>query len=273
MEYTLSLCDIYPLIRKDCADARHFLQMCERKSGFSFSRIHLGGSFCGRAFLADVEDAFRRFAPVCREMRLSITLTIPLFTEQELTAGKQVIHRLLAQYGQSIDEVTVNDGGMYRFVSEIWNIPINTGRLMHKQLRDPRYPEHEQELTVVSPDFFPAAGMELDAVTRRIQIDGFSGVIAIHTPYTYWTTGKLCHISGMGADVYMKFNPNHRCGVDCGKMFFKYESRGGNLFYQVGNTVYYKTTLPEIASAAKLRVIWTPLEFWEESHEYSGSHQ
>ena len=97
MEYTLSLCDIYPLIRKDCADARHFLQMCERKSGFSFSKIHLGGSFCGRAFLADVEDAFRRFAPVCREMRLSITLTIPLFTEQELTAGKQVIHRLLAQ--------------------------------------------------------------------------------------------------------------------------------------------------------------------------------
>lgn len=122
MEYSLSLCDIYPLIRNDCADAQDFFRMCEMKSGFSFSRIHLGGSFCGRAFLAGVEDSFRRFAPVCQAKQMNITLTIPLFTEREVAEGKQMVRRLLAQYAQCIDEVTVNDAGMFKFVSQTWNI-------------------------------------------------------------------------------------------------------------------------------------------------------
>lgn len=273
MEYALSLCDIFPILNIEQIDVEKFFCLCEQKSKYKFSRLCLGSNFCGRSFLFFGEKSFQVFANLCTTRKIKITLCVPLFTENELETGKQIIGKLLEQYRGLIDEITVNDAGMFKWVNEDFGLPVNTGRLMHKQLRDPRYPKHIKDITVVSPDYFPSYGMELDVVTSQIYIEDYSGTIAIHTPYTYWTTGKICQFSGLGADVFMKFNPGHLCRAECNKVVCKYITDEGMEFYQIGNSVFYKTELPQISAKNRLRILWMPLEIWEERYEYTRSHQ
>lgn len=265
MEYALAVQELFPALQIKYDSAEELISHCEHNSGSPVSRLYLGGSFCGRLFIKIAGRQFEFFAPYCLAHNLKISLTVPVFTEQHLAEGKRVIVELLKTYGGLIDEVSINDCAMYDFVSQSFSGRLFAGRLISKVVRDPRYPEYGRQSVRIPAPPVSVSGAELDASASELILEGASDdyIAAVYTPYSYISTGMICSYASFYLDVEKKFTPLDNCAAICGKYYTKHEDNAGNVFYHIGNTIYYASGYPRVTGASTVRQIWFPLDLWE----------
>lgn len=269
MEYALAVQELFPALYQQYNTAEQFMHTCAERYAIPISRIYLGASFCGRLFNVMTVSQFRFFSAYCTTHNMPVSLTIPIFTQQHLAEGKRVIQTILDTYGRLIDEVTVNDCGMYVWLRNQFKGRIFSGRLMNKVNRDPRYPAYGN-LPIRIPEVpFSVSGAELDSCASALIIESGHDefVAAVYSPYSFISTGETCSYASLYLDVAKKFTPVTACPVNCGRYYTRHEDSAGNIFYHIGNTIYFKAAFPKIIGTTNQRSICMPLELWEERHE------
>ena len=271
MEYALAIQELFPALSRLYQKPAELIFNCEQKNNFTISRIYLGGSFCGKLFNSTTAQQFEYFQHYCQSENIKISLTIPIFTERQLSLGKQICHNLLERYSELIDEVTINDYAMYEFIDNIFSGRILSGRLLNKVNRDPRYSKYGQEGISIPKLHLQISGAELDGCSSKIilenPIEDF--VAAIYYPYSFISTGMICSYAAIGKDIMSKFLLDGYCPVSCGKYYTKHDDRDGNYFYHIGNSIYYLSDFPKVIGASTVRMIWFPLDMWEDKSEHS----
>ncbi len=259
------MCELLPNFKARIGEPQDILN---RTDTVNARRIYLGSYFCPQVFCALTETDAKKWAKLCEERGKNITLVVPVATQKNLERVKKHLTMLLESFGDSLDELTVNDPGMLHYAAQL-GPKLTLGRLFSKDTRDPRYIEDKKREE--KPDLFNrfnleliqkyrVTGADLDAFHDRIDFseapDDFT--IGIHTPYTYMSTAQICQFASSGRPIDKKFRPNAPCALRCADHFVIYEPKRGGRFYRLGRTVYYDNHLPEITGCSKLRVLHFP---------------
>lgn len=244
----------------------------DNQIGEPLERIYGGSSFCSQYFLHT--NCWDKIIKYCRENEWKFTLTLPVFSQKDLCLAKDRIHDILEKGKDIADEVTVNDLGMLKYISETYDVRINLGRLFFKDSRDVRVRAyHEGE---ISPNLLSCRsyftegndkikGIELDPVTRYIDLSkaDLEGIaLGVHSPFCYMTTGNICKFASIHKDVEKKFRPNAQCHLECFGIYEHYSEKFQGKYADLirfGRTVYYYNNACRIAGKKIERKIFFPV--------------
>lgn len=246
--------------------------ICDNQITEPLERIYSGSSFCSQYFLhlACWDKLFK----YCREEGWKLTVTLPVFSQKDLNRAKEKIKDILEKGKNIADEVTVNDLGMLKYISENYDIRINLGRLFFKDPRDVRvriYQEGEISPNLLSCKSYymegndKVKGIELDPTNRYIDLSrcDLEGIeLGVHSPFCYMTTGNICKFASIHKDVEQKFRPNSQCRMECFKIYEhykeKFQGKSADMI-RLGRTVYYYNNGSRIAGKKIDRKMYFPV--------------
>ena len=235
-------------------------------------RIYAGSSFCSQYFLHLA--CWDKLLDCCRENGWKLTLTLPIFSQKDLQPAKERIQEILEKGRDVADEVTVNDLGMLKYISETYEIRVNLGRLFFKDSRDIRV-RHYQE-GEISPNLLSSRsyfiegndkikGIELDPTNRYIDLSKceLEGIdLGVHSPFCYMTTGNICKFASIHTKPEEKFRPNAKCHMECAGIYEHYkanfEGKNADLI-RFGRTVYFYNNGSRIAGKRIDRKMYFPI--------------
>lgn len=239
----------------------------EKESMNPYKRIYIGSYFCAEYFM---NLSSHRITKILSELsnndesiKYSITLVVPIFTQKNFKEAKTLIEKLMNEFNQNIDEITINDYGMLKYVHDQFqvekkfNVKINAGRILSKDYREPRYPDYfNQEwvpkiLNSYAEKIFKqygVSGLEFDLTHRVLNFKNQeqSFDLAIHTPFAYMTTGKICEYASINSDVKQKFRPNKSCTLECNNCLIQYDVSNERNWFRLGRTIYFANANCEI---------------------------
>lgn len=195
-------------------------------------------------------------------------MTVPVFSQKDLTEGKAKVVSLCQKNADLIDEVTVNDPGMLLFLQQTITQKLNIGRLFFKEPRDIRVEPYFS--AVLSPKFpmihgDKATGAELDASNQQMDLSMVAShveTIAVHAPYCYMTVGNICKFASTSLPIEKKFRPNGPCHMNCSTMFevtTAHQKERELQLLRIGRTVYYYNGLVTYSSVNPDRTIYFPV--------------
>ncbi len=237
----LNLCEI---LNEENAK-KIFYSMVEGKK---YDRIYFGSYFCSRYFLNI--NFYKSFVKRLKEEKISATLVIPVFTENDLNSAKQIIDDIVLCECGYIDEITVNDEGMLNYVKKMYKgIRVNIGRLLFKEARDVRVTEYDRQTHVIGNSTSFIADntdgvIEIDEVGSEIVFcddNLIAKKTGVHYPLCFVTTGNICKYASIHLDIEKKFRPNSKCRLECQKIYEQTtETMKDKIFdfYRIGRTVY-----------------------------------
>ncbi len=252
----------------------HLVERTMQGAGYhSVERLYVGSTFCEQYFLRQPERLWRESFALCRREGISATLVLPVFSQKDLTAGKDRIVALLRRYGGDIDEITANDPGMVEFSFSHLDRPLNAGRLLMKGARDPR-PAHLAETrcdvgvpTIVTELFKhqKLGGIELDPTHAELDLSELSGLaphlsVGVHTPYCVLSTGAICELAGARHPASERFRPNATCKLECSRCSITYELACDVRLLKFGRTVYFPNRGCIVREGDVVRMIVTPFD-------------
>ena len=232
------------------------------------NRIYVGSYFCSQYFLSI--NFWDELIRECEKDDIYITMCLPIFSEKDNEIAKSKISDILER-SDIIDEVTVNDFGMLKYIAESFKNKINLGRLFFKDPRDVRIKSLYSSCTTPALLTFDLrawkiSGIELDMMSQEINIPSDyinSAVVCLHKPYCFLTTGNICKYGSIHQSIDHKFRPNGRCQIECSKVYEKYfEDVNGRKvdIIRFGRGVYYKNLDSHIFGRQIDRVIYFPID-------------
>ena len=263
----LNLCEIHPqlILSEDTFDGLIFA--VEQNQKKKIERVSIGSSFCSQFFLkAPCIDELISYID-CRGW--PITLTVPIFSQKDLSKGKEKILQLCRTWRERVDEVTCNDVGMLGWLEN--NIPqrINMGQLFFKDPRDCRYDSYQTGSRSLLRATFPIAkfvsGVELSPVAAGINLSGSTfenRPVALHQPYCYITTGQICKFASIDSNIEQKFRPNSICTLSCASVCEKtyFDEKADHYLLRAGRTVYFKQYSRVLKYNGHVRVLYWPFD-------------
>jgi hypothetical protein len=233
-------------------------------------RIYFGSSFCSQYFLHLRNDEIDSLINICNKRNMNLTLVIPTFTGKDLEKGKKKINSFSHYFNHIIDEITVNDYGMLKYIRDTYEIKINMGRLFMKDYRDPRHEDYF--MRVYKPKIFTeynnsivkeygVSGFEFDLTHEVVDFSNKPEniQIGVHYPYSYMTVGHICELASIGKDISKKYRPNAGCNKECHNNRIKYEFEDGREWFKYGRTIYFNNSDCTIKGNLKLRKIFFPI--------------
>lgn len=244
------------------------------KAGRGFvARLYVGSNFCSQYFLHQPASVWREAFELCRRERIPATLVVPIVTQRDLAAADALIDGLFDDYGDVIDEVTVNDVGMIGHCLDRYGRPLNAGRLFFKVPRDPRYAElfdvrHAVGVPPLVTELFrhgEVCGVELDPTHAALDLSVLRGFaphleVGVHMPYGYLSTGAICELASIGRPVSGKFRPNAPCSLECMRCAIGYELPYGARLLKWGRTVYFPNHGCTVCEGEDFRMIVSPFD-------------
>lgn len=271
----LNLCDI--------SNNSESLKKISKNAITNYERVYLGSYFCAQFFLNIHNDFIKNVISLYGKNNIKITLVIPIFSQSNLINGKEKIKTLLDEnyLGENkgvIDEITVNDWAMIKYLYEIdKNININIGRLLLKDYREPRYKEYFN--IPYCPKFFNRytkelveknriKGIEFDETHSTLDFKNmFQGItVAVHQPYTYMTTGRICEYASVDKEISKKFRANCNCSTQCLNSVITYKINDTDNSHikkidwiRLGKTVLFKNKGCKLNNIKSFRVIHLPV--------------
>lgn len=273
MEYCLNLCDIFTALLYEYECVENLMSAAEDAKKVGYDRICLGAYFCDDYFIRNIRGMFASTYPYCRKNNIRITLTLPVFSESFLNNGIRLIDELLTQYRDVIDEVTVNDVGMLRYISGRGNVNINHGRLLQKYSRDIRHANYSKgcfKYYGYSDEYESLAEtIEFDVCAETMEIHIGGKRAAIHRNCSYATMGRNCQFAGLNRSVWEKFDLSSPCGEVCSRFFLNYVDQEGHTFCQVGKAVFFEVSANTIRTDSEVRFIDFPLYLWKQKYPLS----
>lgn len=268
----LNLCELIQGLYETESSFEKIIKEANTLAGFEIcERLYIGSYFCGQYFLHLSKKLIESCMAVCKEKGMKVTLVIPTFTERNLEYGKRQISLFEGFFYDCIDEITVNDYGMLDYIARKYKMPINIGRLMMKDYRDPRYEAYFNQ--TIKPKVFtsyfsklikeyPIKGIEFDPTHIGINFvqkpEGLE--VGLHTPYCYMTTGQICQFASTNKDIKDKFRPNSPCQGECRSNKMQYNIGDSRKWFKVGRTIYFENRNCHIEELERLRLIYFPIE-------------
>lgn len=269
MNKCLNLCELITPQSIKKRSIKGIISRALEKESFEVDRIYLGSNFCSQFFL-NTSSSWDSIFDYAKNNNISVTLTLPIFSQKDLNRAKIRIGELLEN--DEIDEVTVNDFGNLKYIKENFDKKINLGRLFFKDPRDIRVPNYfNSEITPAwltqLDQIDDISGIELDMATQKIKLpETVDPIISVHYPYTYMTTGNICKFASISKPLEKKFRPNDSCKLECSKIHEFYvedfgENRGCEIF-RLGRSVYFLNDKANFTETGILpdRMIYFPLK-------------
>lgn len=284
--FCINLCDIFSMNERE-----EYIEMSITKiqdmMGKKIERIYLGSYFCERFFLKF--RGYQELIKYCKEKKICATLVVPVFSQNTLCKGKQRIYEICECLESLIDEVTVNDLGMLYHIETLNKYKVNLGRLFLKNPRDCRVPEYTN--SIISPGFLSKLNqeswkkhkinsIELDPTNRTLdasEIKSLDIEIALHSPFCYMTTGKICKFASIHKDIEGKFRPNINCKMECMSIIDTYAGHVAStncnpIIYRIGRTLLFENNEAKIVGKNLERLIYFPVREWRKCiYEDTGS--
>ncbi len=232
-----------------------------------YRRVYLGSDFCGRYFAQQPVGLFTQILDACEAAGLPATLVLPIPSQRELDGVLARLDELLGGYGSVIDELTCNDLGMLAWCTERCDRRLNVGRLLNRDVREPREPGFVQltgrpDLLARDPArAFPGCrvdGYEFDPVHQVLDLsDAPQGAVcALHADWCYASTGKICEAASVGFPAERKFRPSAPCTLACLHCTLEHRPRGGApAYFKHGRTVYYRQPGAHCVGVASYRLV------------------
>lgn len=264
--------NLYTTASDPIRDFKIIISNSNKIAGFSkCERIYIGSYFCAQYFLNLPKKVIDDVLEFCKADNIKVTLVIPTFSEKNLDKGKEKIGEITQSLGEVADEVTVNDYGMLKYMSEQYKLKLNMGRLFMKDYRDLRYPEYFN--TTLKPKIFTAyldkliaeyniSGLEFDPTHQTVNLENCPQNIEVgmHGPYCYATVGQICEFGSIHQEIEKKFRPNAVCQGECNSNVYRYKFNDGHEWLRVGRAVYFDNRTCEIQGISSLRNIYFPVD-------------
>lgn len=217
------------------------------------SRVHFGNEFCQR--LLPSARALTAALGAASSRGFAFGLALPPLTD----AGLDRAGALLALLPEGT-EVTLNDWGLVRRLNRRFgHLKSTVGRLLCRVLKEPRAPSAAYlELGghgFMTPGFEGLVGrlgvgrLEMDvppfACSDDMRVS--HGKLAVHVPFGFATTGRICRIGNLCRPMKRKFATGHVCAREC--LTYRTILAGGagratasSGIFQRGNTLFYRHT-------------------------------
>lgn len=276
--FCINLCDIFSMNARE-----EYIEMSiakiENMTKKKIKRIYLGSYFCDRFFLNF--RGYHDLLQYCKVKKIHATLVVPVFSQNTLCRGKKRISEICECLEGVIDEVTVNDLGMLCHIKNLNKYRVNLGRLFFKNPRDCRVPEYTD--SIISPGFLSKLNqeiwkkqlincIELDPTNRILDVSEIKSLdvkIALHSPFCYMTTGKICKFASIHKDIDKKFRPNVNCQMECMSISDTYTghvvpTNCDPIIYRIGRTLLFENNESEIVGNNLERLIYFPVKEWRE---------
>ena len=271
----ISFCELLHVLSDTPIENKKIVVAAQTSAKFNtIERLYIGSNFCSRYFIKYAKLSMQRIANLFQFVEysnLKITLCVPIFSESYLKVGKSIVVELLKQYGNYIDEVTVNDYGMLEYIRAIANVDINIGRMMNKDTRDIRHDEYfnlshiptvstltSSVVSEYSPLFY-----ELDITNRFIDLSVSDLNFALYFPYCFATVGNICEYAGISVGIDKKFRANSSCNFNCTQTSIDYENPYGDKYLKIGRAVYFKVDDFSIISQKPYRLVYEPFDMFK----------
>jgi hypothetical protein len=202
----------------------------------AFERLYLGDEFCHHLIPTpqDLETALAW----CAGRRIPLTLATPPVTDE----GMQDLRPLLARLQAEADaEVVANDWGTLRLLQRQYpGLKRLMGRTLRRQIKDPR--AEAATATGAMTDGYAALLSQLGVamISADRLPDGPTALpLAMHVPYEFVTSGRICSISGVPFPDHKKFLVDFSCPKPCRDFYLDLQdaSVAGGM-RQKGNTLY-----------------------------------
>lgn len=204
--------------------------------------VYVGSYFCDLYILSITKEQWDKAVTYIKENGKRMALVIPTPSQRNLEKMKSLVSFLIVKYLDVIKEVVINDYGMFWwFKSSNIQLPIWSGRLLSKELRDPRYPEKIQSNKIAewirdgALSGVNFIGIELDTIYEGDKSDSLK--LAYHTPLNYVTMGRYCEIGSTERPISEKFRLWTGCNRICAKYWNRYENDKA-CFLKFGKAVY-----------------------------------
>ena len=169
--------------------------------------VYVGSSFCGRYFFS-----CREIVNAWKKKNVHVSLTVPIMSQNELREGKKLLREA------AVDEIIVNDLGMYNYTSKELGYKVGLGRLFHKEPRDARFPMYLERVVTPWIDIpGKVSSIELDPVANTMDLSQLKGdyEIALNHSYCYQSFGRICKYASIHLDMEKKFRSDSTCAYEC----------------------------------------------------------
>ncbi len=263
----LNLCEIHPRLILSEGIFDDLVVAVEQNQKRKIERVSIGSSFCSQFFLkAPCLDELLSYID---NLGWPITLTVPIFSQKDLSKGKDKILQLCHTWCGQIDEVTCNDVGMLEWLENNISQKINMGQLFFKDPRDCRYESYPKSSISLSRGTLPIAesvsGVELSPIASEINLSGSAfenRFVALHQPYCYMTTGHICKFASITSEIEKKFRPNSACNLNCASVCEKtyFDEKATHYLLRIGRTVYFKQCDCALKYSGSARILYWPID-------------
>ena len=275
--FCINYCDIFNLDQKQERNLEMYIKMIEAMVQNKIDRIYFGSYFCDQYFLKF--KGYNELIQYCRNKNIHMTLVVPVLSQNTLDIGKRRISEMYECAGNVVDEITVNDLGMLSYFSKCGNQKLNLGRLFLKNPRDCRIPEYTDSrvtpsfLSKLNQEFWKKQTLncvELDPTNKILDASEIASMgikLALHLPYCYMTTGKICKFASIHKQIEKKFRPNVNCQMECMYITDTYSGHVTSTncdptIYRIGRTLYFENNRVETVGKDLDRLIYFPIEEW-----------
>lgn len=206
--------------------------------------VYVGSYFCDTYYAETPPSLWQETFDAIRAAGAQAVLVVPMPGQRRLGQVKAVTERLLADYGEAISEVVVNDYAMLHWIArEAPSLPRWCGRLMCRDDHDPR----SVDTGIPQWLYEQAAGGTFDGVSVvGVETDSFGAFnlsgsttcqLGIHLPLAYILTGRICEFASLGLPATRKLRLESGCARQCVGTWMRY-SRDGRPYFKHGRTVY-----------------------------------
>lgn len=242
------------------------------------SRLYVGSYFCSQYFLGQLCGAWHQAFTYCRRERIPATLVVPVFSRLEFEVAKRMLDVLISDYGDVIDEITVNDARMIGWCSRRYGKRLHAGRLMSKDPAAPRYPDLSPRVHEVR---LPAAlrkacseglvsGFELDPAHEAVDVAAIMRLlpvctVAVHGPYCHLATASMCKIAKHRApdasDGRFGDAACGSCALECASCFSESPLADGTALMSWGRSLLFSNEGCRVEGCDDaLRTVVTPFD-------------
>lgn len=271
-EYVLNLADIYMRFVKQRFSPQQIEKMTAKNiQQDRFCRIYIGSYYCANYFLIEAKD-LEKLLEYAQNNEKKITLVVPIASQKNLERVKKQVEDWLDRWSV-IDEVTVNDIGMYEWLHKNYGVRINLGRLMFKDTRDFYQDTIHDEIE--QPKIWNEPFMRLvDDRVRSVECDCIYDVIdakvlphhvalGVHYPYMYISTSHICLFAGIRKEKNKICRPSAECGMQCMNGYTVYGvAEKDFVLYRVGKSVLASALNTKVNNVESIRIIYFPLSLW-----------
>lgn len=273
-ENCLDFCEILSYLLKKKLDLKKIYETAKKQAGYdTCERIYFGSSFCGKYFLHQRKQVIEELKELCQKEGMHLTMTVPVFSQSDLAAGKEKIKELCEICQDVMDEITVNDYAMVVYLAGQCRQNLNLGRIFTKDYRDPRYKEYFSQtwfpkiFTAYLKNFlykYKIAGIEFDPTHELIDLSQLPEKITagVHEPYCYMTMGRICQYASFSyASIEKKFRANMPCGEECQDTVIVYDAEEEKQkFIRIGRAVFFYNPDIQIKGVSNYRTIYLPMD-------------